>query len=161
MEKLFFAARIRHSVLYAKNVFLGSQKSCFSGITFSRWKWGKMIKVKFIAHLMPEIEMPNLSGSKNYHSGFAPIENWSGMDPYFSGMDPYFTIPLGPVKLKNGHFWMFLDFWSNKKYEMLKSKAAILKSYRSAFQRYKIYQDWTVFHWVMAQRVVKNPKSLS
>ena len=27
--------------------------------------------------------------------------------------------PLHPVKLKNGHFWVFLDFWSNGQIEGL------------------------------------------
>ena len=29
---------------------------------------------------------------------------------------PGFSDPLWPAKLKNAHFWVFLDFWTNKKY---------------------------------------------
>ena len=29
---------------------------------------------------------------------------------------PGFSDPLWPAKLKNGHFWVFLEFWTIKKY---------------------------------------------
>ena len=35
-------------------------------------------------------------------------------------MIPGFTGPLQPAKLKNGHFWVFLDFSTIKKFENLK-----------------------------------------
>ena len=43
--------------------------------------WGKVVKVKFVEHLMPEFLVPNLSGSKHFDPGFAPIENSPGSDP--------------------------------------------------------------------------------
>ena len=35
-------------------------------------------------------------------------------------MIPSFPDPLQPAKLKNGHFWVFLDFSTNKKYANVK-----------------------------------------
>ena len=35
-------------------------------------------------------------------------------------MIPGFPDPLQPAKLKNGHFWLFLDFSTNKKYANIK-----------------------------------------
>ena len=35
-------------------------------------------------------------------------------------MFPGIPDPLWPTKLKNGHFWVFLDFWTIKKYPNLK-----------------------------------------
>ena len=48
-------------VIRAKNVFLRSLKIEFFG--------------NFVEHLMPEILVQNLSGSKHFDPGFAPIEN--------------------------------------------------------------------------------------
>ena len=114
--------------------------------------WGKVVKEKFVVHLMPEILIPNLSGSKHFNPGFSPIEKWPRQDPpkfslekvpcylsislqifcrYIRHSPTWFpTIrnflipghpdPLWPAKLKNGHFWVFLDFWTIKKYTNLK-----------------------------------------
>ena len=51
----------------------------------------KMVKVKFVAHLMPEILVPNLSASKHFNPGFAPIEKWPGADaPIFVEVYSFF-----------------------------------------------------------------------
>ena len=36
--------------------------------------------------------------------------------PICTKVIPGFPDPLWPAKLKNGHFWVFLDFSTNKKY---------------------------------------------
>ena len=40
-----------------------------------------MVEVKFIAHLMLEILVPNLSGSEQYDSGLSRSEKSPGPDP--------------------------------------------------------------------------------
>ena len=80
LSYFFCNARVsRARFIREKHVFGGGQKSCFSGITFFCWMWWKMIKVKFIAHLMPEIFVgicwgPNLLGSKHFDPGLVPTE---------------------------------------------------------------------------------------
>ena len=79
----FFVTRASVArVLYAKNVFLGVvEKRVFRELLFSLWIMGKVVKVKFVENLLPEILVPNLSGSKHYDPGKAPIENSPGSDP--------------------------------------------------------------------------------
>ena len=110
--------------------------------------WGKVVKEKFVEHLMPEILVPNLSGSRHFDPGLNPTEKWPCLDspifakvcsffkwsdqadfgvirqenvvrsalPICTKVIPGFPDPLRPAKLKNGHFWEFLDFSTNKKY---------------------------------------------
>ena len=112
------------------------------------------------------LTVPNLSGSKHYDPGLAPIENSPGSDPYFfpttysffrwadsadfganqlenvlrsalpigTKVIPGLPDPLWPAKLKNGHFWVFLEFWPIKSMQMGKSKMYILKRNQQAFQ---------------------------
>ena len=48
-------------------------------------------------------------------------------------MIPGFPDPLWPAKLKNGHFWVFLDFWTIKKYPNLKIKDIHFEAQSTSF----------------------------
>ena len=145
--------------------------------------WGKVVKVKFVAHLMPKILVPNLSGSKQFEPGFSPIQKWPGSDPtllkqgcsIFGRADwadfganrlenvlrsalpicmkviPGFPDPLWPAKLKNGHFWVFLDFWTIKKYANGKIGDSQIEGLSTSFNLIPNYWDWTGLSRVIAR----------
>ena len=46
---------------------------------------------------------------------------------------PGFPDPLWPAKLKNGHFWEFLDFSINKKYANVKIRGSQIEGLSSSF----------------------------
>ena len=101
---------------------------------------------------MPEILLPNLSGSKHYDPAktrkylydrkdlpFCSLTysffKWSDRADFGANqlqnvwgfalficmkVIPGFPDPLWPAKLKNGHFWVFLEFWPIKKYANVK-----------------------------------------
>ena len=89
------------------------------------------------------------------------FRNSLGICP-FSGtfLIPGMADPLWPAKLKMVIFGCFWNFGQLKSLQMGKSEIAKLKAYRLAFQRYQIYQDLTGLRWIMAQEVVKGPKTL-
>ena len=48
-------------------------------------------------------------------------------------MIPSLADPLWPAKLKNGHFWVFLDFSANKKYANVKIKDSQIEGLSTSF----------------------------
>ena len=46
---------------------------------------------------------------------------------------PGFPDPLRPSKLKNGHFWVFLDFSTNKKYANVKIEGSQIEGLSTSF----------------------------
>ena len=48
-------------------------------------------------------------------------------------MFPGLADPLWPAKLKNGHFWLFLDFWTIKKYPNLKIEDVHFEAQSTSF----------------------------
>ena len=50
-------------------------------------------------------------------------------------MIPGFPDPLHPAKLKNGHFWVFLNFSTNKKYANVKIGGRQIEGLSTSFPK--------------------------
>ena len=76
--------------------------------------WWKVVNVKFVENLMPEILVPNLYGSKHYDPGKARSEKWPGLDRTIF------------VKVSNFFKWSYqADFGANRQENVKPSALSI------------------------------------